>query len=292
MPTAAPNLRAALVMIAAIAAFCVNDAMVKLLAARLPLGEIIALRGVLVVGLMLVLLPRLGQRLGRPDRFTLLRALGEVGVSVAFLTALTFLPLGETYTIYFAAPIMLTAAAALFLGERVGPRRWTAVTVGFVGVLVVLGLPSQWQLASLLAVLAACISVGRDICTRRIGPDVGSGTVALVTAALVTLSGFAMLPMGWTAPSAMDLGLCLLAALGAAGGYVGFVTALRMGDLSFVATFRYSGIPVSMLLGLILWGDVPGGQMLAGAALIMGSGLYILWRERQLTKARLAASPG
>jgi drug/metabolite transporter (DMT)-like permease len=289
MPTAAHNLRAALVMVAAMTSFCVNDAFMKALSGRVPIGELMAVRGVLVVLLMLVLLPRLGLRLGRPDRFALLRALGELAVSFAFLAALRLLPLGDTYTLYFAAPIMLTATAALLLGERVGPRRWAAVLVGFSGVLTVLGLPAQWQLASLLALGAAAISVVRDVCTRKVSPAVGSGTVAVATGAVVALGGAATAVRGdWVALSGSDLGLCALAALGAAGGYVGFVAGLRMGELSFVATFRYSAIPVAMLLGLLFWGDVPSVRMLAGAALIVGSGLYILWRERRLMLARAA----
>lgn len=289
MSTPARNLRAALVMVAAMASFCINDAFMKLLAARIPVGELMAVRGVVVVGLMLVLLPRLGMRLGRPDRYAVLRAAGELAVSFAFLTALRFLPLGDTYTLYFAAPIMLTGTAALLMGERVGPRRWAAVLVGFLGVLVVLGLPAQWQLASLLALGAAAISVARDVCTRKISPDVGSGTVAVVTGAVVALGGAATALTGqWVALSYAEVGLCALAALGAAGGYVGFVTALRMGELSFIATFRYTGIPVAMILGFAVWGDVPGLQMLAGAGLIVASGLYIVLREHRLARAAAA----
>lgn len=290
MSTATHNLRAALLMIAAMASFCVNDAFMKTLAARAPIGELIAVRGTIVVVLMLALLPRLGLRIGRPDRFTFLRALGELGVTFAFLAALATLPLADTYTLYFAAPILLTAAAALFFGERVGPRRWAAVFVGFLGVLVVLGLPSAWQLASLLALAAAAISVARDICTRKISPEVGSGTAALATAVCVTLGGAATALGGtWIVLDGTDMTLCALAALGAAGGYVAFVAALRMGDLSFVAIFRYSAIPMAMALGFVFWGDVPGPRMLAGAALIMGSGLFILWRERRLAQAITAA---
>jgi S-adenosylmethionine uptake transporter len=287
--TATQNFRAAALMIAAMASFCINDAFMKILSGRAPIGQLVTVRGAMVVLLMLALLPRLGLRVGRPDRFTLLRALGELGVTFAFLTALTSLPLADTYTLYFAAPILLTAAAALLFGERVGPRRWAAVLVGFLGVLVVLGLPSQWRLASLLALAAAAISVARDVCTRQISPEVGSGTAALITAACVMLGG-ALTGLGgrWVPLDGIDVTLCGLAALGAAGGYVAFVAALRMGDLSFIATFRYSAIPMAMMLGFAFWGDVPSLQMLGGALLIMGSGLFILWREHRLTRAAAA----
>ena len=276
---------------AAITAFCVNDAFMKALSARVPVGELMAVRGLFAVPLLLLVLSRLGQRITLPDRWAILRGAGELAVSFAFLTALRFLPLGETYTLYFAAPIMLTATAALFMGEHVGPRRWAAVLTGFAGVIVVMGVPTQWQLAAILALGAAALSVARDVCTRKISPAVGSGTVAVVTGLIVGLGGATTAIGGeWVALSAAEIGFCALAALGAAGGYVGFVAALRLGDLSFVATFRYAGIPVAMLLGLVVWGDIPGGQMLAGAALIVGSGVYIVLRERRLMRAAAAAA--
>ena len=281
MTAGAANLRGALLVVASMAGFCINDAFIKSLSVAVPIGQLIAVRGVFAVALLLALLPRLGLRIGRPERFTWLRAAGEVAVTFAFLAALARLPIGDTYTLYFAGPLLLTAGAALLLGEQVGPRRWAAVAVGFLGVLVVLGLPREWQAASLIALAAALLSVARDLVTRWIPASVGSGTVAAVTGVCVTLSGWVTavsgdwVPLGWS-----DLALCALAALGVAAGYTSFVIALRMGELSFIATFRYAGIPMAMLLGLLVWGDVPGPRMLAGAALIMGAGLYIVWRER------------
>ena len=113
--------------------------------------------------------------------------------------------------------------------------------------------------------------------------------MAVVSGAVVALGGAATALRGdWMALSWSELGMCALAALGAAGGYVGFVAGLRRGELSFVATFRYSAIPVAMLLGFLVWRDVPSLRMLLGAALIVGSGLYILWRERRLTRVPAA----
>ena len=284
MSRLSPNLRGALLVVVAMAAFCVNDAFIKDLSTRAPIGQLMAVRGVFAVGLMLVLLPWLGLRIGRPEGFTWLRAAGEVAVTFAFLAALARLPIGDTYTLYFAGPLLLTAGAALFLGERVDLRRWAAVSVGFLGVLVVLGLPQEWQAASMIALAAALLSVARDLTTRWIPASVGSGTVAALTSVSVTVSGAvtalggAWVPLAWP-----DVGLCALAAFGVAGGYTAFVVALRTGELSYVATFRYAGIPMAMLLGLIVWGDVPGLRMLAGAALIMGAGLYIVWQERART---------
>lgn len=281
MSDAARNLPAALAMVAAMASFCINDAFMKALAVDVPIGELMAVRGVLVTALMPPLLHLLGLPLGRPDRFAILRGIGELLVGYAFIAALRHLPLGDTYTLYFSAPIILTAAAALLFGEKVGHARWLAVLGGFAGVLVAVGLPSQWQPAAALALLAALVSVARDIVTRMVAAEVGSGTVALTTGVIVMLGGFASaasgnwVPLGW-----LELLGCALAALGAAGGYVGFVAGMRIGDISFVATFRYSAIPLAMLLGLVIWGDLPSPRMAVGALVIIASGVFILVEER------------
>lgn len=282
MSTANANARAAVLVIVAMAAFCFNDAVIKTLSARVPIGELIAVRGLFAILLMVVLLPWIGLRIGLPERFTWIRGAGEAGVTFAFLLALARLPLGDTYTLYFAGPILLTAGAALVFGERVGARRWAAVVTGFVGVLVVLGLPSTWQTASMLALGAAFLSVARDLATRKIPATVGSGTVAVVTGVCVTASG-AITAVGgdWVRLGWSDVGLCGVAALGVAGGYTAFVMGLRTGELSFVATLRYSGIPLAMLLGFAVWGDLPTLQMLVGATLIAGSGLFIVWFARR-----------
>lgn len=274
------NLRAAALTVAAVGTFCVNDAVVKLLTARLPPGQILALRGLFVMALLLLVLPRLGLRPGRPDRFALTRAAAEVGVNGCFVAGLLFLPLGDSYTLYFTAPIMLTAAAALFLGERVGWQRWAAVAAGFLGVLLAVGTPGSWHPAVLLPLLAAALSVVRDLATQRVPPAVGAGTVALTTAVAVTLAGLATIPFAWTTPGPTDLGLCLAAALGASCGYVLFVVALRTGELSFISPFRYAGIPMAMLLGLLVWGEAPSARMLLGAVVVVGAGLFVLQRER------------
>jgi drug/metabolite transporter (DMT)-like permease len=281
MSRLSPNLRGALLVVVAMAAFCINDAFIKDLTTRAPIGQLMAVRGVFAVVLLLVILPWLGLKIGRPERFTWLRSAGEVAVTFTFLAALARLPIGDTYTLYFAGPLLLTAGAALLLGERVGPSRWAAVVVGFLGVLIVLGLPRDWQAASLIALAAALLSVARDLATRWIPAAVGSGTVAALTSLSVTLSGWATyLGGGWIPLPWADIALCALAALGVAGGYTAFVVALRTGELSYVATFRYAGIPMAMLLGLLVWGDLPGPRMFLGAVLIIGAGLFIVWRER------------
>jgi hypothetical protein len=183
-------------MVASMACFTLNDALVKLLSATLPIGQIMALRGLLVVVGMVVVLRVLKLRIALPERWTMVRATLEVGVTFCFLTALSRIPLAEATTIFFAAPVIATGLAALVLGERVGPRRWSAVIAGFIGVFIAAGPRGSADPAVLLAFLAAVLSALRDLATRRVPPETGSGTVALVTAGCVTLGGRAGLAAG------------------------------------------------------------------------------------------------
>lgn len=270
------NLRAAGLMVAGVTSFCIGDAFVKELGARLPTGQIMALRGLMMLPIFLLILPRIGLRSGLPDRWALLRGAFEVGVALAFLTALRLMPLGDTYALYFSAPILLTATAALLGGETVGARRWIAVLIGFAGMLVCLGPPTSWTTVSLLPLMAAALSVGRDLATRRVDPAIGAATVSLTSATMLMLVGMASLPLGWAPVAPSDLAFCLLAAVGASAGYVLFVLGIRQGELSFVAPFRYAAVPVAMLLDIVAFGIVPSVAMALGAAIIMGSGLMIL----------------
>ena len=238
-----------------------------------------AVRGVFAVALLLVVLPWLGLRVGRPERFTWLRAAGEVAVTFAFLAALARLPIGDTYTLYFAGPLLLTAGAALFLRRARRPAPLGRRDRRF---------PGRARGPGAAVELAGCLAagIGRGAPQRRarshhsLDPALGRlGHGGAADRHLCHAVGLGHGPrrrvgaLGWR-----DVGLCALAAFGVAAGYTAFVVALRTGELSFVATFRYSGIPMAMLLGLAVWGDVPSAQMLAGAALIMGSGLYMISR--------------
>ena len=161
----------------------------------MPVGQLMAVRGVFAVALHPGP-PAPARPAHRPAGAVHLAARRRRGRGHLRLpAALARLPIGDTYTLYFAGPLLLTAGAALLLGERVGPRRWAAVTVGFLGVLVVLGLPRDWQAASLIALAAALLSVARDLTTRWIPASVGSGTVAALT-------GVASRPRAGPPPSA------------------------------------------------------------------------------------------
>lgn len=288
MSSARRNLEGALVMAGAMTAFTVNDTFVKLLAERLPIGQIMTLRGLAVLPLLLLLLRAQAGRLALHavlEPWVLARAVLETVTSWLFLASIAALPLADAMVLFFSAPILLTVAAALFLAEPVGWRRWTAVLVGFAGVALAAAPAGTWSPAVLLPLAAATTSVVRDLVTRRIPPAVPTAAVSIATAGMVALSGLASLPWGWPVPTGGEVGLLVLCATLLAAGYQGFVHAVRTADLSVVSPIRYVSVPIAMLTGFLLWRHLPGGRMLLGAVLIVGSGLFILWRAHRLARA-------
>lgn len=287
MSALARNLRAAGLIAAAMALYAVSDAFIKHVTASLPVGEIMGLRGVVMCLLLYALLRRQG-RAGEPRSWlhpsNLSRAAFEVVCAGLYFLALSRLPLGDVSTLFFVAPIMLTALAVLILKEKVGPRRWAAVGVGFLGVLIVAGRPSGWTILILLPLGAALFSALRDIATRRVPPTVPAGAISLVTAAAMTVAGFLTLPFGWQLPGPVEALILLMSAVVVAVGYQLYVLAIQSGDISFISPFRYVAIPLAMLLGFLGWGDVPGPTKLLGALVIVGSGLFIFYRERVLAR--------
>ena len=212
-----------------------------------------------------------------------LRVAAEVGGTVAFLTAIVHLPLANTAAIFQALPLAVTLGAALAFREPVGWRRWLAITAGFIGVLIIVrpGLEgfNQYSLFALGSVVFFAV---RDLATRPIPAHIPSLFITLVTTVTVTVAGGVILfPLGgWTPPSGRALALLALAAVLVLVGYQYVIMALRAGDISAVAPFRYSALLWAMLLGYLVFGDRPDAMMMTGAAIIVLSGLYAFYRER------------
>ena len=143
-------------------------------------------------------------------------------------------------------------------------------------------LRDRWTLLILLPLSSALFSATRDIIQRGIPPEVPAAAISLVTAAAMMLGGFATMPFGWVVPTGPQAGILLASAVLVGAGYQFYVLAIRTGDISFVSPFRYVAIPLAMILGFAVWGDVPTPLKLLGAGIIVGSGLFIFYRERQL----------
>jgi drug/metabolite transporter (DMT)-like permease len=205
------------------------------------------------------------------------------------------LPLANTTAILQVLPLAITLGAALTFGEPVGWRRWLAIAAGFIGVLIIVrpGVEgfNQFSLFALISVIFCAI---RDLATKRIPAPIPSLFVTLLTTISVTIAGAGILvPLGgWTPPSGRALALLAFTAILLLIGYQCIIMALRTGDISAVAPFRYSALLWAMLLGYLVFGDRPDAMMASGAAIIVASGLYAFYRERIRHRAVAAESSG
>jgi len=293
-----PNIRGSLLMAVSMAAFTVVDTITKAVSSEMNIGQVMLVRGLFAVLLVAAFAYQQGAL--RPLhtlmlRPVALRVLGEIGGTISFMTALVHLPLANTSAILQALPLAITLGAAVIFREPVGWRRWSAIVAGFIGVLIIVrpGLAgfSQYSLFALVSVAFCAL---RDLATRRIPAKVPSLFITLLTTVTVTAAGGVILvPLGgWKPLSTGALGLMALAAVLLLIGYQCIISALRTGDISAVASFRYSALLWAMLLGYLAFGDVPDAMMVTGAAIIVASGLYAFYRERIRHRTLAAESSG
>lgn len=285
VPTVSGNTRACLYMIGAMAAFAVNDACTKLAIADVSAPQIMALRGIMATAALLAIGISRGafrqpRRLLRP--VLVFRTASDIIGTITYVAALAYMPIANASAIFQALPLVVTLGAAIFLAEPVGWRRWLAISIGFVGVVVIVRPGTAgFSLASLAILASVLASAARDLATRRMPSDIPSFAVSAVTSGAVTLSGFLLVPFwGWAPVSRDDLLIFAVASVMLALGYVCIVEAMRSGDMGFVAPFRYTILLFAIVLGFMLFGDVPDAVTLAGSAIVIGSGAYSLYRER------------
>jgi drug/metabolite transporter (DMT)-like permease len=273
-----------------------NDAITKTVASDMNFGQLILVRGLFAIAMVSALAHY--RRALRSPRVLLvppvaLRVFGEVGGTICFLTAIVHLPLANVAAIFQALPLAITLGAALVLREHVGWRRWLAIVIGFVGVLIVVrpGLAGFSEF-SLFALASVAFSALRDLATRRIPAEIPTLFITLLTTLTVTTAGAAMLsPLGgWKPMSAPSVGLIALAAIFVMIGYQCVIIAMRTGEISAVAPFRYTALLWAMLLGYLVFGDVPDTLMITGASIVVASGLYTFYREHQLGRRRSVAA--
>ncbi|WP_281684607.1 DMT family transporter [Thalassobaculum salexigens] len=276
--------KAILMMIAAAGILTVNDAIAKWLTERYPVGQVLAMRGGLVVMMVYgwAIVSGRGSVLRVKSWPLHLTRGGLMAVSTfLFVTSLWLLPIADAIAISFAGPIFATALAALILGEPVGWRRWSAVAVGFAGVVVMVRpTPEMFRIVALIPIVAAFVGALRDIATRKLGTG-GESTlmVLIVSTSIVAFAGLLTLPFGWVVPTLPELGLFLVTSVLVAVAQGLMIESLRLGEVGLVGPFKYTSLLWALVLGLVVWGDVPGTWTLAGAALVVVSGLYIWHRE-------------
>lgn len=283
-------------MLAAMTFLIINDALVKLTSETLPVGQIIFVRGA-VASAVIVAIGLFAGAFARPRIFAAralwVRTACEVGATMLYLTALAQMPIGTVTAILQLAPLLATAAGALFLAEQVGWRRWVATAIGFTGVIAIIqpgGANFDW--AALLVIAALGFITVRDLVTRRMPAAIPTLAVTAFTAISVTGAGAVMSAFeAWQPMTLRELLFLSFAGVFLLGGYFFIVAAFRLGEVGAVAPFRYAIVVMSIVAGYLIWNEIPDALMFAGIALVVGAGIYSFWREMRLARAqsRLAA---
>lgn len=273
-------------MLLAVGLFTCMDALVKWLGDTYPVLQIVFFRGLFAFIPLGVFLLRRGSladlRTKRPFAH-LVRALVGLSALSAFFYAYTQMPLANVIAISFAAPLFVTALSVPLLGEAVGARRWTAVIVGFVGVLIMVR-PDRGVFEPV-----ALIALGGTVCyalvmifVRGLSRTETSGAIVFYYSVISTILVGTVLPFIWVTPTLEDF--AVLAAVGLVGGMaqLAVTTAFRLANVAVVAPFDYSGMIWAALIGYLVWGDIPGTNVWVGVAIVAASGVYIVRREANL----------
>ena len=284
------NLLGAALMTCCVLAYVLNDAVMKLLFADIDFFQAIFLRGLVSLPPLLVLAlmtkTLLQKYSAKNQRLMIIRILAEIGTTVTFLTALKHMPLANVTAILQSLPLAITMAAAIFLGEPVGWRRWSAICLGFTGVLIIIrpGL-AGFNSYSLLALAAVLLLTVREISTRQLDNKIPTVTVALSTTLGITAFAALML-IGdeWTEINFVSWSLIIAAAAAVTVATLLSVVAMRTGDIGFVSPFRYTSLIGAIGLGILLFGEWPDGMTLLGAVIIAFAGVYSLYREQLFNK--------
>lgn len=276
-------LRGIVCMVLALLVFTLSDAVSKWLTQGYPVGEIIFLRSFFMILPVLVMVRYRREKLSlRTEnwRWHMLRTMLVVVSSFLIINSVRLLPLADAIAFLHAAPLMITALAFPLLGERVGWHRWGAVLAGFAGVLI-MSRPTadSFQIAVMVPIAAAAATAVRDIVTRRMSTSESTNVMLIWSTVGLTLASALTLPFGWRTPTPFDFGLMVVTGLLVGTAHYLMVESLRLAEAALVAPFKYSSIVWGVLLGYMIWGDLPDYWIVTGSSLIIGSGLYILHRE-------------
>jgi drug/metabolite transporter (DMT)-like permease len=287
-------------VVAGVTIFSIQDVIIKWLSGDYPVLEIVFVRSLVA---LLLLFPMAGLRGGERLRVAkpfqqAFRGLLMFLSYTTYYLALAALPLAETVSIFYSAPLFMTALSGFLLGEHAGVRRWSAIAVGFVGVLVIMQPQGDLSLAAMLALAAAVTYALSAIMSRRIGETDSAESMAISACLLyAVLAGSAGLAFGdgvlggtgrpeldfllraWSWPGMGDLLLFCVCGLVAAIGFTCLAQAYRVAPATAVAPFEYASLPWAVLWGWAIWSEIPSATLLAGIALVVGSGIYVFRRE-------------
>ena len=280
------NLKAALFVVIAMSMITTNDAIIKHITEVFNVGQIMFLRGALICVIFACVMRVRGQPVFQRrslHRWSLYRALFELCATLFFLTGLSLLPIAVASTLGFSSPIFLALLAAIVLKEKVGLDRWLIILIGFAGVLLItnpFAAVASW--AVIFPIACAFFVALRDIAIRYVPNDLPSTQVAFTNAWVVMIGGgLYSIYQGW---GEADLQWYLwFIALGIAlySGYLFLIIGSRLGELSFIGPFKYVSILLALIYGYLIWDETPTLTMLAGAAIIVISGIILLSSEKR-----------
>ena len=277
-------------MILAMAGFAFEDLFIKMLSAHLPISEVIIILG--FTGSIVFLIIALLQR--APifhkellNKHVIIRTICELLGAVFFVTAIALTPLSSATAILQITPLLVTIGAVIFFREKVGWRRWTAVFIGFMGVLLIVRPGFEgFMPASIFALLGALFLAARDLATRAMKVDLPSVTIALYAFIAFGISGILIIP--FNSPMIIPTSNQMIYFIGASTfgviAYYSLVISSRIGEMSVISPFRYSRIVFAMLLAIIILGERPDSLTLIGATIVVASGFYTFIRETVLNK--------
>lgn len=291
------NQKGILLMIAAMAGFTVEDVFVKLLSSTVSIGQILITIG-LVSSLFFALMSvKKRHNLFAPavwTKATIARIFAEAVAATAFVLSLSLVPISTVAAVFQVTPLTITMGAALFLGESVGWRRWLAICIGFIGVLLIVKPGLSGFDPSVLWVLVAVLGVAvRDLVTRVIPINVASSIISFQAFASLVFAGFVVLFItsdNLVPITKTEVIFFCCAIVFSVIGYYAIVSAMRVGQASIVAPYRYTRLIFSLLVGILVFNERLDTLTLLGAAIIMGTGLYTFVRERRLSKHELGES--
>lgn len=289
------TLRGAALMVGSMACFALEDGLIKALSGTFPAAQIIWMLGLggslAFVGWLIAT----GQTVWSPHYLrpqVLLRSGFEVAGTLCFVSALALIPLATASAVIQATPLVVAMGAAVFLGARVGWRRWLAIGVGFAGVLIILRPGSAaFDPATLLAVGGMLGLAARDLVTRTMPGIVSGARLSLHAFASLVPAGLLLQLLtgaSWVIPDAAQIGILAVAVAVGMVGYLAIVGATRLGDISVVSSFRYSRMLFALIVGMVAFGERPDALMIVGVVIVIGSGVFTLLREARLRAASQA----
>jgi drug/metabolite transporter (DMT)-like permease len=280
-------------MVLSVFMFSVGDALGKFLVATYPVGQLLLLRGAAALIVLSPLIWRRRREFGRVQRpwLQLLRVILSTLEVAAFFLATVYLPLADVITYYLAGPIFVTALSAIFLREQVGWRRWSAILIGFAGVLIALRPSAQtvsWP--AMIALGGSMVFAFLMLITRtlRATPDIVLATGQFI--GTVTF-GAVLAPFGWITPTAGSLGFFIVAGCISVCALLCGNRSLKLAPASVVVPYQYSMIIWAVMFGYAVFGDVPSTATIVGAAIIIAAGFYIFLRERALGRGETVVGP-